>query len=83
MSSVSNPSLPAPAAAASAGAEPKRREIYTYAAPWPVYSLASSNHAAPDRAFRFAVGSFVEEYSNKVQVHARECARVWVPAQGL
>ena len=58
------------AASAVLGAEPKRREIYTYVAPWPVYSLASSNRAGP-HAFRLAVGSFIEEYSNKVQVRVQ------------
>lgn len=66
--------MAASAAAAAPASEPKRREIYTYNAPWPVYSLASSNRSAPEHAFRFAVGSFVEEYSNKVQVRA---LRAW------
>ena len=59
------------AASSATGAPPAastKKEIYTYSAPWPVYSLAASHITAPDRAFRFAVGSFVEEYSNKLQI---------------
>lgn len=48
--------------------EVKRKEIYTYNAPWPVYGLGWS---LKPNAFRFAVGSYVEEYRNKVQVRRR------------
>ena len=44
------------------------REIHTYVAPWPVYSMASSNRSGDEYSYRFAVGSFVEEYANKIQV---------------
>jgi hypothetical protein len=39
-------------------------EIYTYKAPWPLYSMAWN--VRPGHPFRLAVGSFVEEYTNKV-----------------
>ncbi|KAF5273897.1 hypothetical protein FQA39_LY01012 [Lamprigera yunnana] len=44
----------------------KRKEIYKYVAPWPLYSMNWS--VRPDKRFRLALGSFVEEYNNKVQV---------------
>nr|SVE69796.1 EOG090X060Z [Eubosmina coregoni] len=45
---------------------PKRKEIYKYEAPWTLYSMNWS--VRPDKRFRLAIGSFVEEYNNKVQV---------------
>ncbi|KAM7287024.1 DDB1 and CUL4-associated factor 7 [Ixodes scapularis] len=47
-------------------APPKRKEIYKYEAPWTVYSMNWS--VRPDRRFRLALGSFIEEYNNKVQL---------------
>lgn len=44
----------------------KRKEIYKYNAPWPLYSMNWS--VRPDKRFRLALGSFVEEYNNKVQI---------------
>jgi hypothetical protein len=44
------------------------KEIHTYTAPWPIYGLAASMKEGPDYTFRYAIGSFVEEYSNKVIV---------------
>ena len=49
---------------AAAAAAPPKKEIYTWTAPWPVYSVGVSNQAP----FTIAVGSFIEEYSNKIQV---------------
>mgnify|MGYP002715621066 CR=1 FL=1 len=46
----------------------KRKEIYKYVAPWTVYSMNWSIRA--DTRFRIALGSFIEEYSNKVQIVA-------------
>ncbi|XP_047124721.1 DDB1- and CUL4-associated factor 7 [Hydra vulgaris] len=46
--------------------QPKRKEIYKYNAPWIVYGMSWS--VRPDKRFRLAVGSFIEEYSNKVQI---------------
>lgn len=43
---------------------PKRKEIYKYEAPWTVYSMNWS--VRPDKRFRLALGSFIEEYNNKV-----------------
>ena len=43
---------------------PKRKEIYKYDAPWTLYSLSWS--VRQDKRFRLALGSFVEEYNNKV-----------------
>ena len=37
----------------------KRKEIYKYEAPWQVYSMNWS--VRPDKRFRLAIGSFVEE----------------------
>lgn len=45
-----------------------RKEIYTYEAPWTIFAMAVSNRPGPEFAFRFAVGSFVEEYTNKIQI---------------
>ena len=52
--------------AGSGTAPPKRKEIYKYEAPWTVFSMNWS--VRPDKRFRLALGSFVEEYNNKVQV---------------
>ena len=50
----------------SAPASGSRAEIYTYEAPWPVYSISWS--VREDQRFRLACGSFLEEYSNAVQI---------------
>ena len=42
----------------------KRKEIYKYEAPWTVYAMNWS--VRPDKRFRLALGSFVEEYNNMV-----------------
>jgi len=54
---------------AGAGLPPpgKRKEIYKYEAPWTVYSMNWS--IRPDKRFRLALGSFIEEYNNKVTDH--------------
>lgn len=59
-------SLPSgPGIGASSAPPPgKRKEIYKYEAPWTVYSMNWS--VRPDKRFRLALGSFVEEYNNKV-----------------
>ena len=44
--------------------EHKKKEIYRYSAPWPLYGMSWS--VRPDRRFRIAVGSFIEDYSNKI-----------------
>lgn len=52
--------------AVGSGSGSKRKEIYKYVAPWPLYSMNWS--VRPDKRFRLALGSFVEEYNNKVQI---------------
>jgi len=44
----------------------KKKEIYTYRAPWLIYGLSWSVRA--DQSFRVALGSFIEEYRNKVEI---------------
>ena len=46
---------------------PKRKEIYKYEAPWTIYGTSWS--VRHDKKFRLAIGSFIEEYNNKVQVN--------------
>uniref|UniRef100_A0A7S3PIY0 Uncharacterized protein n=1 Tax=Aplanochytrium stocchinoi TaxID=215587 RepID=A0A7S3PIY0_9STRA len=46
----------------------KKKEIYTYEAPWPVYGLCWSERLDDRFQFRLAVGSFIEQYKNKVQI---------------
>lgn len=48
------------------GAAGKRKEIYRYEAPWTLYSTSWSQR--PSSKFRLATASFMEEYSNKVQI---------------
>ena len=44
----------------------KRKEIYTYSAPWLIYGMNWSVRA--DQRFRLAIGSFEEEYNNSVRI---------------
>lgn len=44
---------------------PKRKEIYRYEAPFTLYSMSWNQR--PDKKFRLALGSFIEEYNNKVK----------------
>ena len=44
----------------------KQAEIYTYEAPWLIY--AANWSVRRDKRFRLAVGSFVEEYGNRVEI---------------
>lgn len=50
--------------ASAPGTSGKRKEIYKYDAPWTIYGMNWS--VRPDKRFRLALGSFVEEYNNKV-----------------
>lgn len=43
-----------------------KKEIYTYQAPWLIYGMSWSTR--PDKPFRLALGSFREDYTNKVSV---------------
>lgn len=45
----------------------KKKEIYTYEAPWLVYGMNWSVRRGGSE-FRLAIGSFLEEYSNKVEI---------------
>ena len=47
-------------------AERRRKEIYTYQAPWLIYSMNWSVRV--DQKFRLAVGSFLEDYTNKIEI---------------
>eukprot|EP01039_Chlorochromonas_danica_P008891 gene8891-9810_t len=42
----------------------KKKEIFTYDAPWTVYTMAWKRH--PAGRFHLAIGSFMEEYINQV-----------------
>lgn len=48
--------------------DPQRKEIYTYDAPWTVFSMAWSQRVDPSSRFRLAIGSYVDKYSNRVQI---------------
>lgn len=54
--------------AASVREDDKRKEIYGYDAPYTLYASAWSCAADPQRRFRLAVSSFIEEYSNKISI---------------
>ncbi|XP_072482344.1 DDB1- and CUL4-associated factor 7-like [Notamacropus eugenii] len=54
------------------------RRIYRYEAPWTVYAMNWSVRA--DQPFRLALGSFIEDYENKVQVV--RLASDWVDTRG-
>jgi WD repeat-containing protein 68 len=43
-----------------------KKEIYTYEAPWNIYGMNWSNRPSPK--FRLAVGSFLEDYKNAVDI---------------
>lgn len=60
----------------------KRKEIYKYEAPWTVYAMNWS--VRPDKRFRLALGSFVEEYNNKVgRARPGPSGGISPPSQGL
>ncbi|UXI18481.1 hypothetical protein NH340_JMT04424 [Sarcoptes scabiei] len=54
----------------STSSQPKRKEIYKYVAPWTIYSMSWS--VRRDKRFRLAIGSYIEEYNNKVQIVSLE-----------
>ncbi|KAM3174121.1 hypothetical protein ACTXT7_011163 [Hymenolepis weldensis] len=54
------------AAAIPPVSNPKNKEIYKYEAPWNIFSLNWS--IRQDKRFRLAIGSFIEEYNNKIQI---------------
>lgn len=49
----------------------KLKEIYKYEAPWTVHAMNWT--VRPDKRFRLALGSFVEEYNNKVTSRKASC----------
>ncbi|CAI8033872.1 DDB1- and CUL4-associated factor 7 [Geodia barretti] len=51
---------------ASPPREGKKKEIYKYVAPWTVFALNWSMRM--DKRWRLAIGSFIEDYTNKVQI---------------
>ncbi|GMT08860.1 hypothetical protein PFISCL1PPCAC_157, partial [Pristionchus fissidentatus] len=53
---------------ASPSSEERRKELYGYEAPFPLYSSAWSPAKDAQRKFRLAVASFVEEYSNRISI---------------
>lgn len=53
------------------GGSSGRKEIYTYEAPWCIYAMGWCQRSDPGDRYRLAVGSFTEEYNNKVQVGSR------------
>ncbi|PON78042.1 Guanine nucleotide-binding protein, beta subunit [Parasponia andersonii] len=46
--------------------EEKKPGVYTYLSQWPIYSLAWSVRS--DKPHRLAIGSYLEDYSNKVEL---------------
>ena len=46
--------------------EAQKKEIYTYQAPWLIYGMNWS--VRTDKRFRLALGSFLEDYTNKVEI---------------
>ncbi|KAG0196977.1 ddb1 and cul4 associated factor 7 [Mortierella sp. GBA30] len=62
-------SAPSPSASVPAPlSRQARKEILNYSAPWPVYGLDWSNQPTEREALRLAVGSFIEDGSNKIQI---------------
>jgi hypothetical protein len=43
----------------------EKKEIYTYQAPWMIYGMNWSHRE--DIKLRLAIGSFIEQYNNKVE----------------
>lgn len=44
----------------------KESQVYTYNAPWTIYSMGFSSR--PDHKYRMAIGSFLEDIDNKVEI---------------
>ncbi len=44
----------------------KENQVYTYTAPWSIYSMGFSTR--PDMKYRMAIGSFLEDIDNKVEI---------------
>lgn len=50
-----------------AGTE-KKKDIYTYRAPWTAYTMSWCSKPGPENLFKIAVGSYKEEYSNRMSI---------------
>lgn len=50
----------------SSSSSPSGKEVYTYEAPWLIYAM--NWNFRPDRRFRLAIGSFLEDYTNTVRI---------------
>jgi WD repeat-containing protein 68 len=46
----------------------KRKEIYTYEAPWITYTMSWCRRPEQQNRFKIAVGSYVEEYNNGFEI---------------
>ncbi len=46
----------------------KKKEIYTYRAPWLAYSMAWCRRMDEKNKFKMAIGSYKEEYSNNLSI---------------
>ncbi|ORY95681.1 WD40-repeat-containing domain protein [Syncephalastrum racemosum] len=53
------------------------KEIYQYDAPWPIYALDWSKVPTERAGFRLALGSLIEEHSNKLQIVTRSDLAIW------
>ncbi|KAI8065149.1 WD40-repeat-containing domain protein [Gongronella butleri] len=55
---------------AARNGRPPEKEVYQYDAPWPVYAMDWCNANTAD-GYRLALGSFMEEHANKLQIVTR------------
>lgn len=46
----------------------KRKEIYTYEAPWITYTMSWCRRPEQQHRFKLAVGSYIEEYNNSFEI---------------
>lgn len=53
----------------------RKAEVYSYTAPWPIYGMNWSQ--LKHKPFRLAVGSFIEEYTNKVRSVTAKFSSRW------
>jgi WD repeat-containing protein 68 len=44
------------------------KDVYQYTCPWPMYALDWSKSRQEQESFRLAVGSFIEDNNNKVNI---------------
>ena len=60
---VSTPSL---TLTAETPTQSEKKQIYTHESQWNLYSINFSNR--PEKNFRLALGSFIEDTANKVEI---------------